>query len=68
MFLSKNDSASETKYKSYKNKLTNILRLAETQYYSEKLNSVKDDIKNTWRVLNNVINKNVSQNSLHKQL
>ena len=65
MFLSKNDSASETKYKSYKNKLTNILRLAETQYYSEKLNSVKDDIKNTWRVLNNVINKNVSKNSLH---
>ena len=65
MFLSKKDSASETKYKSYKNKLTNILQLAETQYYSEKLNSVKGDIKNTCRVLNNVINKNVSKNSLH---
>ena len=65
IYLAKKDNDSEIKYKSYKNKLTKILRQAETQYYSEELNSVKGDIKNTWRVLKNVINKNVSKDSPH---
>ena len=65
MSVVKKDTASEKKYKSYKNKLTTILRQAEAQYYSEKLNSVKGDIKNTWMVLKNVINKNVSEISSH---
>ena len=65
MSVVKKDTASEIKYTSYKNKLTTILRQAEAQYYSEKLNSVKGDIKNTWMILKNVINKNVSKISSH---
>ena len=65
MFLSQKDSVSEMKYKFYKNKLTNILRHAETQYYSHKLTTVKGDIRNTWKVLKNVINKNVTKVSPH---
>ena len=58
--LAKKDSISEIRYKSYKNRLTNILQHEETQYYSEKLNSVKGHIKSSWRILKNVINKDVN--------
>ena len=41
------------------------MRQAETNDYSDRLNSVRGDIKNTWRILKNVINKNGPQTSLH---
>ena len=47
----------ECKYKKYKNKLTNILRTCEETYYSNKLDKVKADNKETWRVLNEILNR-----------
>ena len=40
-----------------KNKLTNILRICEETYYSNKLDKVKADNKETWRVLNEILNR-----------
>ena len=56
-YLLHNDKNSENRYKVYKNKLTDILRKAETKYYSEKLSKVKGDIKGTWKILKEIINK-----------
>ena len=50
-------------YKSYKNKLTTIMRNAEKKYYSNMLTQVKGDITNTWTVLKNVINKSIKRKS-----
>ena len=42
---------------SYKDKLTNILRVCEKDYYSKALQSFSNDIKKTWKILNEVINR-----------
>ena len=42
-----NSKEAEKKYKTYKNKLTNILRIAENIYYNMKLQEYKSNLKNT---------------------
>ena len=46
----------EQKYKTYKKKLTSILRNTETTYYSAMLEKQKANVKETWKILH-VINK-----------
>ena len=48
--------------KKYKNNLVTLLRAAEKQYYSEKLDLVKGNMKKTWAVLNEIMGKNVTIN------
>ena len=47
----------EAKYKKYKNKLTAILRYSEKQHYSDMLELNKMNMKETWKILNTLINK-----------
>ena len=54
------------RYKTYKNKLTLLLRTAKKQYYDMQLDKSKDNIKQTWRILNNVINRNKRKGSILK--
>ena len=48
---------SESKYKTYKNKLTSVLRKAEKEYYWEKLNNVRNNLSKTWKILNSLISR-----------
>ena len=57
-FLKRRSTASEEKYKRYKNKLTGILRYCEKQHYTELLEKNKGNIKETWKIINSLINKN----------
>ena len=53
-------------YKKYKNILTILLRKSEYMYYSSKLTNNHNNIKNTWAIINKVINTNKKEiNSLH---
>ena len=45
------------KYKTYANKLTSILRITEQNYYCSMLEEQKANVKETWKILNEVINK-----------
>ena len=45
------------KYKTYKNKLTTILRISEKQYYNKLLVQEKNNRKGTWAILNTIIKK-----------
>ena len=45
------------KYTSYKNKLTTLLRLAKKKYYARQFELYKRDMKSTWKIINNVLNK-----------
>ena len=45
-------------YKNYCNALRNLLRIAEEEYYVSKLNSLKNDPKKNWRILNSLMGKN----------
>ena len=48
-------------YKTYKNKLTTFIRLAEKEYFSGRLLQVKDNMSKTWAILNSMTNKNRSR-------
>ena len=56
-FLKKRTDECESKYKRYKNKLTSILRYCEKQYYTDILYLNKGNIKETWKIINSLINK-----------
>ena len=47
----------EIQYKIYKNKLNHTIRFAKRLYYQEQLLNSKSNIKTTWRILNEIINK-----------
>ena len=48
----------ETRDKNYKNKLTHLLRIAERQYYQGILEENKHNLRKSWRILKDIINKN----------
>ena len=48
VFLQKKTPDARDKYKSYKNKLTNTIRLSERQYFQNKFELAKGNIKKTW--------------------
>ena len=47
----------ELQYKSYRNKLTHLIRIAKRHYYDQRFASAKNDLKETWKLINEVINK-----------
>ena len=47
----------------YKNKLTTILRHAEKMYYNKILDDQKQNSKETWKILNTIINKRQNKSS-----
>ena len=47
---------SKESYTKHRNKLTKVLRAAEKKYYSDKFISVKDNIRDTWKLINKVLN------------
>jgi len=47
---------SENKYKTYKNKLTSIIRIAEKDYYYNKFDMAKGNIGKTWTIIKDLIN------------
>ena len=51
--------ANEIKYKTYRNKLNRILKVAERKYYSDMIDENKHNIKKTWQIIKNIVNKNV---------
>ena len=62
-FLTSKCSTSEIRYKTYKNKLTSILRYCEKQYYSDLLKANKNNMKETWKIINDLLNKKSSTRS-----
>lgn len=47
--------STDSKYKRYKNKLTNIMRTCKKDYYYRLLDINKSNIKGIWNVLNSII-------------
>ena len=55
--LKDRNNETETRYKKYKNKLTNIIRISKKDYYHKILEQQKNNIQGTWKILNNIIKK-----------
>ena len=53
-------SSDEIDYKKYRNTLNSLLRNAERQHYDSSLNENISNLKNTWRIIKEIINKKKS--------
>ena len=54
----------EFSYKKLRNELNNKLKLAKIDYFNNRLNEAASSSKETWNVINNILNKN-SKNRVH---
>ena len=45
------------KYKRYRNKLTSIIRLSKTMYFSHKLEENKDNTRSLWQTINTILGR-----------
>ncbi len=45
----------KNKYTRYKNKLINIMRVCQKEYYNKRLANSKNNIMSIWNKLNNII-------------
>ena len=48
----------------YKNKLNDLIRTAKRLYYDNRFKGAKNDLKLTWKLINEVINKRKTNSSL----
>ena len=61
-FICKPTKAKKEIYKKYRNKLNTTLRLAKQIYFSNLLGKEKNNMRNTWKVLNSIIRPNSHTN------
>ena len=54
-YLSKSDLKRKF-YNKYSNTLSRCIEISKRNYYKNKLNEVKDNVKDTWKLINNIIN------------
>ena len=53
-FLQSRNPVIESKYKTYKNKLTHSIRIAKRIYFDKRLTDNKSNMKETWKILNSI--------------
>ena len=69
VYLNVPSACNESKYKTYRNRLNHILKKAEKQHYTDLLEANKNNIKKTWQIMKDVVNKNkVKKSSLKIQI
>ena len=56
-YLKNKTPLNERNYKTYRNKVNNLLRHAKKRYYSNQLNEARNDIKRTWSIINTILQK-----------
>ena len=61
-----NLARSET-YKAYKNKLNHLIRIAKRNYYESQFVRARNNIKDTWKLINEVINNKNTKRVLPSQ-
>lgn len=57
-YLKLKNPSVKKKYTSFRNMLTHIIRVSKKNYFAEKLESNRHDLKNNWKTLNNLLGKN----------
>jgi hypothetical protein len=56
-FLKHPNDTNKTKYIKYRNKLTQLIKISNKNYYTNKFNLYKSNIKYTWNTINSVLGK-----------
>ena len=58
LYLKKPSEQSLNKYKQYRNRLTSIIKTSKKMHYSKELGKAEGDLNATWKVINNITNRN----------
>ena len=67
-FLRNMSKVNENRYKRYRNTLVHLMRDAKRLYIQQQLEESKNDGKQTWRVLNGLINKCKGRSSTYPKM
>lgn len=51
-------------YTNYKNKLTSLIRRSKEQYFHSEFSRLKNDVKRTWNVINDLTNKHKNKQTI----
>ena len=62
-FLKNPSAINEKIYKQYRNILTNVIRQTKSDYFKNKFQQNKSDIKKTWDTINSLLKKSKTRNS-----
>jgi hypothetical protein len=57
-YLKNPSQENQVSYKKFKNKLTQILRMAKRNFIQQELTNCKSDMRKSWRIIKDVLNKN----------
>ena len=57
-YMNKPTYDNKTKLNKYRNMLTSLIRSSKKQYFTEKLNENRNNLKQTWNILNSVLGRN----------
>ena len=60
-YIAKPTQMNSEKFKSYRNKLNNLIRKCKREYYHKKFQKSKDNMKKTWQSINEIIGRNKSK-------
>ena len=63
-FLNHPTTEKKEKYITYKNILTTVLRKAEANFYKEKIDKKKKNIRSLWQIYGPIINPNKTKNHI----
>ena len=61
LFLRKPSHERESNYKSFRNKLSCLVHVARKNYYDNKLDKARSNLKRTWKILNELNNRHVTK-------
>ena len=56
-YIKKPTTENKSRYTIYRNKLTHLIRKSKQNHYTELINASKGDSKESWKVINNVLNR-----------
>jgi hypothetical protein len=62
------DNIRDNAYKTYRNMLNKIKRIAKKSYYKDQLLDCKNNIRETWKILNNLIGKQNDKSNIIEQI
>ena len=61
--LLKNRKISPRYFRTFKNHVTDLIKYAKKDYYNNLFNTIKNDTKRTWKIINNIIKPSRKNNS-----
>jgi len=65
-YLNNSNTENVSKYKTYKNKLTKIIRSAEKLHYSNKFQQAQGNLSKTWEIIKKLINPDQSKKPINE--